>query len=367
MMQLASEVQGLNDQSVKLLYRGQGRPIRALFLQRQTISALKAFMVSAWSEFRFRIGTAHLSEKDRVLLIHPQSLGYVWTIHFIRKSTKPVWLYLMDSSFFCVRSYNHIFPMGSACTLCVGGDLTHSQVNCCTTDFGNVTDALDFITSLREFSTVGKVKFIAQNRLQADLAKKHFGKGAIVKVAGILAADWQIEDGACHPPSFSEYDIVFHAPPLEAKGFSWALMLANKLPGRRFLFPFEKPDWVVESVPNCTFKNIRWESGLREAVRGCPLVLVPSLWSAPVEGALIKSIRLAQKTAVIKNETAYSSEVPSGVLLRLPFDVMRAAAVIEGYFARSQENPPLSGKKFYDDFMKSNTQLVKRLLRLTSD
>ena len=39
---------------------------------------------------------------------------------------------------------------------------------------------------------------------------------------------------------------------------------------------------------------MRWESGLHEAVRTANLVLSPSLWSSPCEGALIKNIVIAK-------------------------------------------------------------------------
>ncbi|VFQ47291.1 hypothetical protein MSL71_49860 [Desulfoluna butyratoxydans] len=370
MTQLASEINQKNKtggHSTRLLYRGQGRPVRKLFSQKQLVLALKTIMTAFWSEARFRTVTAKLPRKDTSLLIHPQTLGYEWSIEFIKNSKKPVWLYLMDSSFFCIRSYNYMAHMESACTKCIGGDLTHALNNRCSTDFGSTEGAMEFISSLKELSTRVKVRFIAQNKQQAELAKKHFGEKATVKIGGIWAADWCLEEAPAPAVTPHKYDIVFHAPPLDAKGFSWALELAEVLTERRFLFPFEKPEWVTNALPNCTFKDFRWESGLREAVTGCPLVLVPSLWSAPIEGALIKSIRLAQKTAVIRNETAYSREIPEDVLLQLTFDVKRAAEEIEVYFANRQKASPQAGKNFYDDFMQSNTRLLERLLRLTFD
>ena len=73
---------------------------------------------------------------------------------------------------------------------------------------------------------------------------------------------------------------------------------------------------------------MRWESGLHAAVRDARLVLAPSLWSSPCEGALIKNIVVSKAPAVVDVPSAFSSEIPTDVLLRLPADVDRGAQAI---------------------------------------
>ncbi len=82
------------------------------------------------------------------------------------------------------------------------------------------------------------------------------------------------------------------------------------------MFPFAKPLWF--SAPrNCSFITCTWESGLREEMAKSRFVIVPSLWSAPIEGALVKSIACAKAVLVVDNPTSYSGELPLGVVLKL--------------------------------------------------
>lgn len=64
-------------------------------------------------------------------------------------------------------------------------------------------------------------------------------------------------------------------------------------------------------------------------------VLVPSLWSAPVEGALIKSIAAGRAVAVADNHSAFSHELPMWAVSRLPSDPPRLEDI-----ARSSQPVP---------------------------
>jgi hypothetical protein len=68
-----------------------------------------------------------------------------------------------------------------------------------------------------------------------------------------------------------------------------------------------------------------WNSGLARAVADAAVVAVPSLWSAPVESALVKSLVTARAVAVADNPTAFASEIPEDVVLHLPVEPDAAA------------------------------------------
>jgi hypothetical protein len=69
-----------------------------------------------------------------------------------------------------------------------------------------------------------------------------------------------------------------------------------------------------------------WDNGLAELVSQVPFVLVPSLWSAPVESALVKSIAKARAVAVVDNSSSFSSEIPDNIVMPLPQDPKTAAS-----------------------------------------
>jgi hypothetical protein len=107
-----------------------------------------------------------------------------------------------------------------------------------------------------------------------------------------------------------------------------AIEVARHAPQLEFLFPFKSRQLKPASgelPPNVRFEPLTWESGLADEVAAADLVLVPSLWSATMEGALLKSIITARAVAVVDEPTAYSSELPAGLVLRLPADPCQAA------------------------------------------
>ena len=106
-----------------------------------------------------------------------------------------------------------------------------------------------------------------------------------------------------------------------------------------------------------------WETGLEAAVRAAPLVLVPSLWSAPVEGALIKSIAAGRAVAVVDNESAFSHELPMGLVSRLPPDPLTAAAEIRGLVASGVDSDGNVRRRWLEDFALSNRPTLENVAR----
>jgi len=90
----------------------------------------------------------------------------------------------------------------------------------------------------------------------------------------------------------------------------------------------------IKTPDNVHFVATTWNSGLKDAVEASRCVLVPSLWSAPVEGALIKSLALSKMVAVVDIATAFSSELPEGAVLRLPSNTALAAQVLHDAIGR---------------------------------
>ena len=105
---------------------------------------------------------------------------------------------------------------------------------------------------------------------------------------------------------------------------------------------------------NVTFQDCTWETGLEEAVRKAKLVANPSLWSAPIEGAFLKSLAYNGNVAVVDTKFGYSSENAfKNIVLKLPEDTCSAAVLIENYIDNNVDNE-LKGKKWLSDFYSSN-------------
>jgi len=104
-----------------------------------------------------------------------------------------------------------------------------------------------------------------------------------------------------------------------------------------------------------------WETGLAKEVKKAKLVLVPSLWSAPIEGALLKSIIFGRSVAVVDEPTAFASRLPDELVLRLPSDVGQAAdKLIESVESGWRPEAELR-REWISEFYKQNKGLLNRL------
>lgn len=317
--------------------------------------------------------------EERLIIIHPQTLGFKRCLDFIKSRSKPVWLFLMDSSFFCIRSYNYIPGEDSACLRCLGGDFTNIKKHNCKPFPVNDSSALEFVKKLKNYVASRQVKILVQSSNQATLARKHFGPDAIIRTCGIWGDDWDVTTPGIIKKNVESknglrpaYDIVFHGPHFPAKGARWAISVAERCPETSFFFPFNKLLSGFSSLlrfagrrppGNLSFVPMTWDTGLREALCSAKLVLVPSLWSAPVEGSLIKSIALCNRVAVVDNPTAFSSEIPRNIILQLPSNIEKSAEIIKSTLKSDWTPDEKECHQWYRSFVNDNAQLLDRLIK----
>ena len=312
-----------------------------------------------------------LTTIPHLVLFHPQMLGIDQTGELIRRRTaqdRPTHLYLLDSYFFCRRSYNHIDPETAACLRCVGQgrEINAERFGCIPWPFPDA-GATGFIAALHEPVRRGLLRLFAQNRGQIELARAHFGASTVVIHAGLWCADWTehfaaFEKTAPLAPVESQYDVVYHGSRDLAKGIGWVLNVAERTPELRYLIPIDRGTATVAAPANVTVTAMRWESGLADAVRHARLVLAPSLWSSPCEGALIKSIVTAKATGVIEVPSAFSSEVPNDVVLKLPPDPIAGAQAIRTALAECWQPDLAARRRWAIDFRTFNADILQRLL-----
>ena len=103
------------------------------------------------------------------------------------------------------------------------------------------------------------------------------------------------------------------------------------------------------------------------ALKSASLVVVPSLWSAPIEGALVKSIVANPRTAIIDNASAFQSEVPTDVALRLSGDPAIAADQLKTALAECWQPDPAAHFAWVTAFQKRNVGFVDHILKYMTD
>jgi len=313
-------------------------------------------------------------DASSVVLLHPQTIGFRRCMELIEARSRATYLYLLDNSYFCVRSYNYIPGEYSACLQCLGGNWSQGSANNCKPFPKADPDAWEFQRRLMKYADSHRVRILVQNRTQATLARRHFGDRAIIQIVGLWAKDWDdlkhLDLFSNHTTGYETFDVVFHGPAIPAKGAMWAVELAQYCPELKFLFPFSDRVLGFSDVArpeNCTFCSLTWETGLREAVQASRFVLVPSLWSAPIEGALVKSIALGNAVAVLDEPTAFSSELSEDLVLKLPADVCVAGKTLTAAIEHGWAPDAEKKSAWIRSFVEANECLLSQLIRCTSD
>ena len=303
-------------------------------------------------------------ETPRMMVLHPQEMGVKWLDDLITRRGDVglvTEMFVLDASFFCIRSYNHLEGEFAPCMRCLREGPSAAERHRCLPFPVRDPWATAFVGRLRDHARSGRVVFWVQTEGYRELLEEFAGAAVKIRVAGLWADDFNDLEAAIsiEPPLA---DVVYHGPWHDAKGARWALAVADAMPERTFLFPCRKPAAVVAPA-NVMFRPLSWDSGLAEQVQAAPLCLVPSLWSAPIEGALVKSIARAPATAVVATPTGFAAELPEGLVLRLPNDPAGAAERIRGLWPWRPDRQLRD--RWVRSFMETNVGLLERLLRAT--
>jgi hypothetical protein len=264
-----------------------------------------------------------------IVILHPQYLGLTVT-RALLENNNAVSMYVLDNGFFCMKSYNHIDGENQECLRCIASP-RNVRSDCSPFPIRYPKDEnTEFLLSLQKHAP--RITFFCQTLGQETLIRKHFGAETKTVVIGMTTRECNVDEEVHIPETV--FDIVFHGVAIEAKGARYSLDLAAALPQLRFLFPFSAQEMLnlvgtsVALPENCIFQPMRWDSGLKEMVTHCQMVLVPSLWSAPVEGALMKSVFYNGRVGVFDTEYGFQREIPEQFLCRLTADINSSAAAI---------------------------------------
>ena len=317
----------------------------------------------------FKLRTTFL-KGNMVLALHPQSIGYKTFVRLIKNNS--VCFYVMDNSFFCMMSYNYNKETRSECLRCVSDPL-NSMSSCYSWPApARKKTAVNYLDALTKYSH--KIVFLAQTKSQKELLKDHFGAEINCHIVGMEPADPSpnvIMSLDVNNADDKEYDLVYHGSLHPAKGFLYFLHLSSLLPDLKIFIPASVSSAAsvfkdVNMLAHVTFEDCTWETGLMVAVKNAKLVVNPSLWSSPVEGAFLKSIAYNGNVAVVESKFGFPQEaVNQNIVLGLPVDPADAAKVIEDYLDNSVNNSD-SAKEWLLDFYKTNkTQNVFDAIELS--
>jgi hypothetical protein len=308
-----------------------------------------------------------IKNTDAVIVIHPQSIGYNRSVELLHYAKK-IYYYTLDNSFFCRNSYNHLPEEFSACLRCLYGNFEQAIINNCkhhpiNYTYPNGSDGDNFRTYLLKKQK--EIYFLAQNDNQVQLLRKHFTEAKIKKV-GLWVKDFDqlqnIKIKEIKRNHSLDFDVVFHGTDVPAKGFLWIIELCKAMPNINVLIPARKPDGLI-APKNCLFRPMTWSTGLQEAVESAAITIVPSLWSAPIEAALIKSVIFAPLTASVANETAYCTEISSNIILKLDKTPAKAAEQLTIAIQEKKTLNLQAKQEWLDEFITKNKFCIENIVK----
>lgn len=314
-----------------VIHRRQATSIRALAKKLNFIGLIKETIERFSDNLNYTKSLCALKNSE-IIILHPQSISLP-LINKILKKNK-VSFYVMDNSFFCMRSYNNNPLTGKECLKCITS-LENAEIIC--KPWPSKYKKNSYIREINQIRFNSKtITFLAQNELQSNLLKQFYGKNVTTKIVGLNTGE--LEKCFIESNNISQkpiYDFVFHGASHIAKGLEFVIELATAMPQRTFFIPddlqnIEKTlNRKIENI-NISYSKCNWETGLKSAILNCKIVLNLSVWSAPIEGALLKSVVLHPKVATIETEFGFEKELSQVLpIIRLPHNTKDASLMLE--------------------------------------
>jgi len=276
-----------------------------------------------------RFSSGNKISNSLVILFHLQSLGLNNVANLILNNK--VYIYVLDNFFFCKKSYNYI-EGNKPCLKCLNSVDESIKNNCdFLLSYQNHDDYLNLLNVIK--SNLDSILFLTQNDNQSEMIKLKFGQSAnITKLGMLINLDEDINNLTNN--KFIKYDFVYHNTNLDAKGISFFIQLAKLMPEYKFLVPYSMSDInqqnkKIERISNVDFISMTWYDGLKVCVENCKIVINPSIWSAPVEGALLKSIKFNGCVAIIPSDYSFQKEIPTDAVINLDTSYKKSIAILE--------------------------------------
>jgi hypothetical protein len=292
----------------KVIYKRDEKSIRKLLNEKKYFLGIIEYAVRLFAQLYFSLKIKTIINSD-IIFIHPQTAGFDKLLKLLKRNS--INFYLMDNSFFCIKSYNMNPESHEECLHCLGNIDPLELCNPFPVKINKFENIL-FLKELKKNSN--QITFFTQNKLQSELVKKHFGDFSKINIIGMDTKELSFElDSKVNGYSSTGYDVVFHGAPILEKGILYVIELAKLLPFYTFLIPSNEVSVMYvfnHKLPdNISCKDLTWESGLKEEIIGAKLVINPSLWSSCIEGALLKSAKFNDNVATVESKYGYENEI----------------------------------------------------------
>jgi hypothetical protein len=315
------------------------KSVRKLLNEKKYLDLSMELLQRIISKIAFKLKLIQIKDSE-IILIYPQGIGIKNFKKLVNHNTIVKW-YVMDNSFFCMKSYNYL---NGECLRCLDS-LKNIDSHCYPKPYPyNKDEYMSFLEFLK--LNIQKIKLYAQSDSHKELLQEFYGKDIDVTVVGMDTGEFKFNNIDNNPICQKNNTIVFHNHLVDAKGFSFAYEIAKNMPQYHFIFPAKKPTEINEVPSHIKFLDISWDNGLKEIVEKARLVLCLSMWSSPIEGALVKSIYYNGNVAVMDNRFGFNTEIPQNVILKLDYNLALAISKID-YFMKNESSELSSLSRYW--------------------
>ena len=167
-----------------------------------------------------------------VFIFHPQSIGLKQTTELIKNNE--VYIYVLDTFFFCKKSYNHI-EGNTPCYKCISNPDASIENNCDFTYF-RLKEENYYNFQKAIYNNLSNITFLTQNDNQLFLLKEKFGININSRKLGMLI---NLEDNLINTRvNELNYDFVFHNTSIKPKGIEFFIEIAKRMVNHSFLLFF---------------------------------------------------------------------------------------------------------------------------------
>ena len=284
---------------------------------------------------------------DNLVIFHQQSIGYDLVAKLIHKSKKTQF-FVLDTNFFCKKSYNEYND--SVCFVCYENFKPYNDCYHHPYITENDDNYKKFADSLN--INMEKIEFVVQTNGYRELVKKKFNKSNIKLKKMYHEKLKNINYYVDNNLDKLKYDFFFHAHLTPPKGINYFYKLSNQMPDKNFFLPSHKTHNQLNN--NISFKKVYWGEEFISILKKSKIVLCPSIWTYPVESAVIKSLLMKKAVAVVNNKYSFSKEVPDDCIIKLTGNIKEDTIILSDILV----------DKKYIDFGRKGYDWVKAYLKI---
>lgn len=252
---------------------------------------------------------------DNLVIYHPQTISFSLSNSLILASKKVNYI-VLDASIFCLKSYNH--RLSNVCEKCI--ELFDPHDDC--SFFPRKSSKVAYLNHRNILSAnTNKIHFVVQTEGYVNILKKMFNNNVSVSIKKMFFSQLkQIK----FIEREKKYDFAFHGNLLDAKGFKYVRALALNLNDKSFFIPGKH-----DNYQNICYQNVNWNNGLKNILESSKIILCPSLWSASLEAAILKTMLLNLPVAITVNDfSASNTLIPRDCFINLTGNISKDKLIL---------------------------------------